>query len=83
MIIDKSAIKPKLVHIIAGTFGIAPETITEDFSDQTCEVWDSVRHLTLVLAIEEEFGITFDEDEIWNLASLAALTEAIEGRLPT
>jgi len=82
MILDQAAIRARLIDVIAGTFGIPPDSITGDFSDQTCEVWDSVRHLTLVLAIEGEFAITIDEDEIWNLTNLPALSQAIEKRLP-
>jgi acyl carrier protein len=74
-------IKLQLVDMMASALSVPPDTIKDDFSSDTCENWDSVRHLTLVLAIEDKFGVTFEEDEIWSLLSLAALTKALETRL--
>jgi acyl carrier protein len=78
--ISKSEVKARLVDILANTLGVAPDAITDDFSAEQCGNWDSVRHLTLVLAIEDHFQIAFDEDEIWSLFSLPALTVAIEAQ---
>jgi len=37
--------------------------IDDDTSVDTVEAWDSLRHLNLVLAIEQEFDISFTEEQ--------------------
>jgi acyl carrier protein len=74
-------LKLKLVEIISAIVGVPPEAVSGDFSSENCGEWDSVRHLMLVLTIEDNFAITFDETEIWSLQSLPALTKAVEARL--
>lgn len=39
--------------------------------------WTSMAHLELVLALERAFGITFEAEEIANLASVAAIAAAL------
>ncbi len=55
-------------------------SISEDDTARTVPSWDSVRHLSLVLALEERFGIAFEADEIAELVSVRAITEAIGKR---
>ena len=56
------------------------DSIAETDSVQTVPSWDSVHHLSLVMAIEERFGVTFDAEEIPELTSVAAISEALERR---
>jgi acyl carrier protein len=56
------------------------DSVSEDDSMQTIKSWDSLRHLNLVMAIEERFGITFDPDEIPELTSVRKISESIRDR---
>ena len=47
-------------------------------SVETVAAWDSVRHLQLVLAIEEQFGMSFEAEMIPALTSVRAIASAIE-----
>ena len=42
---------------------------------------DSLKHMHLVLALEEEFGVEFEDDEVSGLATVADLTQAIGQKL--
>lgn len=53
------------------------DSVSEDDSMHTIKSWDSLRHLNLVIAIEEHFGITFDPDEILELTSVRKISETI------
>jgi|HubBroStandDraft_6_1064221.scaffolds.fasta_scaffold106205_3 acyl carrier protein len=59
------------------------DSVREDDSMQTIKSWDSLRHLNLVMAIEEHFRITFDPEEIPELTSVRNISEAIRRRTPT
>jgi acyl carrier protein len=56
------------------------DTISEGDSIDTVEKWDSIRHLKLVMAIEERFGVLFDADEIYELGSVPAIVNALNRR---
>ncbi|MBJ18188.1 MAG: hypothetical protein CL933_02075 [Deltaproteobacteria bacterium] len=63
--------------VMAQIFNVEAGSITADSSPETIERWDSLRHMQLVLAMEEEFGITFSDDDIPELLSLRAIEESI------
>ncbi len=52
-----------LREVMGDVFGLPPEAITEDASIDSIDAWDSLKHLNLVLALEERFGISFTEQE--------------------
>ncbi len=56
------------------------DSISESDSAKTVRNWDSVRHLNLILALEERFGISFEADEIPELVSVRAIAHAIDRR---
>jgi acyl carrier protein len=54
-------------------------TLTADSSPQTIEAWDSVQNLSLVLALEEEFGFEFapeEMDQMKTIGQIAAVAAA-------
>jgi acyl carrier protein len=54
-------------------------TVTPELSAKDVDEWDSVMHVSLVLAIEEAFGIRFRVGEVeatQNVGDLAALIAA-------
>jgi acyl carrier protein len=55
--------KDKLRTIIADILEVEPELIKEGSSADTMEGWDSFKQMNMIVAIEEEFGIEFDEEE--------------------
>lgn len=56
--------------VMGAVFGIDPAKIGDDASPGNIEQWDSLRQMGLVLALEEEFGVRFPDDEMDQLISL-------------
>lgn len=54
----------RIKSIMAAVFGIDSADVSDDASPDTIESWDSLRHMKLVLALEEDFGIQFHDDQI-------------------
>lgn len=54
----------RIKEIMGAVFEIDPSTIDENASTDTIENWDSIRHMSLIVALEEEFGVQFDDDQI-------------------
>ncbi len=69
---------PELKQVFLNVLEI--DDLTESDSATTIPSWDSVRHLSLILALEERFGVTFDTDEIPELISVRAIADALARR---
>ena len=67
----------RLRAVCASVFNVDASLLSDDASPETIPEWDSLSHLTLVLAIEAEFGVAFDADEIPTLNSFARLRDRV------
>jgi acyl carrier protein len=54
----------KLFAIIANVMGIAPETVSEASSPKNVPTWESLKHMNLILTVEEAFGLSFTDEDI-------------------
>ena len=66
----------KLAKVFADTFGIS-EAETKGLQYQGIEAWDSVGHMTLLAAIEDEFDISLDTDDIIDMSSFEKAQEIL------
>jgi acyl carrier protein len=64
--------KQRLIRCFVEALGVAPETVTDGLAYNSIRQWDSVGHMALVAAIEAEFNVMLDTDEIIGLSSVAA-----------
>jgi acyl carrier protein len=65
----QSANEAKLKQTLANVLGVPESTIGDDTSMDTVESWDSLKHLNLVLALEEQFGVTLTEEQSFEILS--------------
>ncbi len=54
---------------MSGLFGIDESDIDENSSLETVENWDSLQHVNLIMALEEEFGVQVDVDDALEMVS--------------
>ena len=59
------------------TFSIEDKDL-EKLEYQSIDNWDSIGHMTLMSAIEEAFGITFETDDIIDFSSFTKGKEILE-----
>ena len=71
----------KLKHVVADVLNADPASIGPEFSMDTVEQWDSLRHMTLVLAIEDAFGVEIPDDEAANITSWPLIKVVVEEQL--
>jgi acyl carrier protein len=73
-----------LKQVMGSVLKVDPETLGPESSNDTIESWDSLKHMSLVLALEEEFGVSIPDEEAANITSYAlikvVLQELLEGR---
>lgn len=63
----------KLKSVIAAILEIDEKSIDQNTSMDNVESWDSIKHMDLILAIEEEFGVSVPDEEAADLTSYALI----------
>ena len=67
----------RIRSVFSDVFGLAPEDVGPETSPDTVEAWDSLQHLTLVIALEEEFDIHFDDEETVSLVTYPLIVATV------
>lgn len=60
-------VKEQIAKIMAVVFEVNVDSINENTSADNIETWDSLRHMNLILALEEDFNVTIPDEEVGNL----------------
>ena len=66
-----------ILKIASTVFEVSKETLSLSDTVDDIESWDSLKHLNLILAIEDEFNISFTEEESVEIESLELMKELI------
>lgn len=69
----------KLTEVFRDVFD-SPDLAIEDLSRNNFRAWDSLAHVKLIIAIEEEFDMKFRTDQVANTASVAELRALLDRR---
>jgi acyl carrier protein len=71
-------IYPRLTQIMRDVFDDDDLVATPELTAHDVKEWDSVNHVTLVVAVEEAFGIKFRSAELEKMKNVGQLVEQIE-----
>jgi acyl carrier protein len=74
---DRAVITEKVARIFYDLFSAKSGSITLESSPDSVDGWDSLQHLNLVLALEEEFGISVTEAQIVEMLSVGLIVEIL------
>ena len=70
----------KLETLFKNTFNINDEDISKA-TQNNLKNWDSVNHMNLILAIEKEFDITLDNNDVIKLSDFKSCFQLIKNKL--
>ena len=74
-------IEKRIIFIMSEVFDINKDLIKNDSSTNNLVEWDSMNHMNLIVALEEEFKCDFDEDDIENMVSFKIMKTTIQKKL--
>lgn len=74
-------IDARLTDIFRSTFGDESLELTDAMTADDVAAWDSVSHIQLVFAVEEEFGIKLGMKDLETLENVGALRTLVERHL--
>ncbi len=66
-----------LSEVFADVFDREDIELTETTTAKDVEGWDSLTHIALLAAVEDEFSIRFDMKEVQGLKDVGAMADAI------
>ncbi len=68
----------KILDVLKETFEI--DTVDKTCSQQTCEKWDSMGQLNLVVELESEFNVTLEPEEIGEMKCYDDIVRILKGK---
>ena len=77
---NNNFVRNKLEILFKNTFNIKNEDISKA-SQNNLKNWDSVNHMNLILAIEKEFDITLDNNDVIKLSDFRSCFQLITNKL--
>ena len=71
----------RMIELMATVFDIESDQINADSSVDNLDRWDSVNHMHLVIALEEEFDIEFQDNDAVELISYELIRSHLQEKL--
>lgn len=68
-------------EIVAEATGIPIDQVTDDIGFGLHPQWDSVAQISVVMSLEEAFGIQISDDDIATLTTVPGILTFLSGRL--
>ncbi len=70
--------RENLFQICAKILDIPAELVTENLVPSDVESWDSMKHLMLIMAVEEEFGLSLTDRQMVSIGGVKDLIGLIK-----
>lgn len=68
----------RIKKVMSNVFNIDVDTINNESSPDNIENWDSLKHMNLIVALEEEFNLEFSDDEVIEIMNYKLVIEAVK-----
>jgi acyl carrier protein len=75
------SIEYRVCDLAGSLFNIPAAELTSESSSETVEAWDSLQQLNLVLAVEQEFDVRLDPEDIEKMGSVAGIVRVLDEKL--
>jgi acyl carrier protein len=74
-------VQEKVIQVLINIFQVSPDKISTETTSDNVENWDSMNHINMILALEQEFGISYDEEQAVSMLSVGEIIEVTKGKL--
>jgi len=78
---SRSEIYDRLTEIFRDFFDDDDIVISDETTSDDIEDWDSLEHINLIVAIEQEFGMKFSMGEVTGMENVGAMVDIIQERI--
>ena len=77
---DRNVITARLTEVFHEIFDDDSIVLRDVMTAKDIEEWDSLNHITLVLAVEKEFGVLLNAAEVGTLANVGQMIDLLVAR---
>ena len=72
-----SDVAPKLRAVFIEALDLDGDVDVENLKYRDIEAWDSVGHMALIAAVEDEFDVEFDTDQVIDMSSFKVAVDMV------
>jgi acyl carrier protein len=73
-------VEQNVEQLVAEVLQVPPATITDELTMRDIDVWDSLKHMELIVSLEEKFGLQLSFEEIVTMQSVANIKRVLKER---
>jgi len=70
----------RVAGVFAGVFLVSPDSVSISTEPNDVKKWDSLGHLNMVAALEKEFGVQFELDEVMEMSSVGKIVDILTAK---
>jgi len=74
-------LQQRVRKIFSNIMTVPLESVTLESSPDSVETWDSIFHMNLILALEQEFGVRFADDQVVRMLSVEQIATELAGMI--
>lgn len=68
----------RVAKVVGQVMNVKAAEINRASSPETIENWDSLQHMNLILALEEEFQVKFTDENIVSMVSVGIIEDTLK-----
>lgn len=77
---EEKVLNERVFKVISQVMNIPVEQVNEHSSPENIEQWDSLQHMNLILALEEDLKIKFTDEEIAQMIDADMILKALRNK---
>jgi len=70
----------RIKRVMGNVFNIDVDSVNNDSSPDNIRNWDSLKHMNLIVALEEEFEVEFDDEEIDDSMNYTSILKMLKSK---
>ena len=74
------SVERNVEHVVAEVLQLPSSMINDQLAMQDVDVWDSLKHMELIVSLEETFGLQLNFEEIVTMQSVANIKRVLRDR---
>ena len=78
-----TGLRERILSVVSLVMEVPVDQLNADSSPENVAAWESLRHMNLMLALEEEFGIRFTDGQIMDMVTVGRIVETVSGLVPS
>jgi len=67
----------RILSTIGRVMEVPPESLSDESSPENVAKWESLRHMNLMMALEQEFDIRFTDEQIMEMVNVRKIANTV------